>query len=68
MLIELCESNQMMAVNEILENANFEVITYPCLDRCVDCANSPYAMVEGIYLEGNDTHQLLQLLMEIGES
>ena len=67
-LIELCEANEMMTVAKMLEDAHFEVMTYSCLDRCVDCANAPYALVEGIYLEGHDPHQLLTLLLDIKET
>lgn len=62
MLIELCESNELALFYTELERMGFDVIPYPCLDRCDACAVSAYAFADGELIEAEDAATLLQRL------
>ncbi len=65
MIIELCEANEMASLLDILEQERFDVVTYPCLDRCEACFMGPYAYVDAKLYEADDPTTLLEMIRQV---
>ena len=65
MIIEICSANEMIGCIEELEKEGFEVVAYPCLDRCGNCFVTPFVYADGDLIEGIDTDAVLQVIRQM---
>lgn len=64
MLLEVCQSNEITRHIEKLEEDGFDVIVYPCLDRCERCPVFVYAYADGDLVECGRAASLIRTLRE----
>lgn len=67
-MIEFCQSNYSLGtedVKQLLEqNPNFDVMEYGCLGHCSKCIRTPFALVEGDYVEAETPKELIGRIEE----
>jgi uncharacterized protein YuzB (UPF0349 family) len=73
--IDFCEKNLdrfltedlQTEYNTFLSKKNIEHKEYHCQSRCEECKISPYAIVNGEFMEARDSLELLKRLKELQE-
>ncbi len=65
-LVEFCRNNTVLYSEEIIikieEDTSFEVMVNNCLGFCEQCRVTPFAAVEGEYVEAETQEQLLDTI------
>ncbi len=63
-IIEFCISNlaseSQKAMEELEKDPNLDVIEYGCLSHCTSCAMEAYALVNGEYVSGDTSEELVE--------
>ncbi|KQL43248.1 MULTISPECIES: YuzB family protein [Bacillus] len=63
-LIEFCVSNLAQGSQEAKEklekDPNLDVMEYGCLSYCGKCMDSPFALVNGEFVSGENAEQLVE--------
>ncbi len=63
-IIEFCITNLASGTQEVLEqlekDPNLDVIEYACTTNCERCAVESFALVNGEYISGETSEQLLK--------
>lgn len=63
-IIEFCQSNlgagTQRVKEELEKDPNLDVIEYGCLGNCGECYEYPYALVDGKFIAGKTTKDLLE--------
>ncbi|MGM0875476.1 MAG: YuzB family protein [Bacillota bacterium] len=63
-IIEFCISNlangAQVALQQLEKDPNLDIIEYGCLGYCGKCNNSPYALVNGEIVTGNNPDELVE--------
>ncbi|MEC1524849.1 DUF1450 domain-containing protein [Neobacillus niacini] len=73
--IDFCEKNLDRFLSEDLQNEystflskkNIEYKEYHCQSRCEECKQSPYAIVNGVFIAAEDSEDLLKKLKHLQE-
>ncbi|GBF10303.1 MAG: YuzB family protein [Tepidibacillus sp.] len=67
-MIEFCTNNYIHGTDKIKQkledNPEYDVIEYNCLGHCERCAVTPFAVVEGEFIEADDPDDLIVLIEE----
>ncbi|MCL7748919.1 MULTISPECIES: YuzB family protein [Halalkalibacter] len=63
-IIEFCLSNlasgSQKAMEELEKDPNLDIIEYGCLSSCGNCARELFALVNGEYVSGESTEELVE--------
>lgn len=63
-IIEFCASNLAdgahKAFAELEQDLNLDIVEYGCLSMCGKCARSPFALVNGDLVVGEDNDELVK--------
>lgn len=63
-IIEFCASNlasgSYKALEILEEDPNLDIVEYSCLDYCDLCGDSPFALVNGEYVKGETSEELVE--------
>ncbi|MCY0901450.1 MAG: DUF1450 domain-containing protein [Firmicutes bacterium] len=62
LLIELCESNDMVTFVDEIEALGVDVVTYSCLDRCSQCLLFPYVYADGAVIERETSADVMEVI------
>ena len=62
-IVEICESNEIVLLVEELEKLGIDVVTYSCLDRCQKCVLRAFAFVDGDLVEADSAGDLLEAIL-----
>ena len=62
-IVEICESNEIVLLVPELEKHGIDVVTYSCLDRCQQCVLGALAFVDGSLVEADSAAQLLDAIL-----
>ena len=62
-IVEICESNEIVLLVEELEKHGIDVVTYSCLDRCQKCVLRAFAFVDGDLVEADSAGDLLEAIL-----
>jgi len=61
-MIEFCQSNYAhgteMIKEQLEQNPDYDVMEYGCLGHCSQCIRTPFALVEGEYVEATTPEEL----------
>lgn len=62
--IKFCENNFQFGTEEIIpileeEMSNVRIEVHSCIGFCDDCANSPFALIDGEILQADTPEELL---------
>ena len=63
MIVEVCQSNEIVSLVQELEKRGVDVVTYTCLDRCPVCVLRAFAFVDGDLLEADSAEELLDAVL-----
>jgi uncharacterized protein YuzB (UPF0349 family) len=54
------DQEMTLAFSEFLQHPQIEYKEYECLSKCTSCQLSPYALINGHYIEASHMNDLLQ--------